>query len=1357
MRSVSRFFLGIVLVLVTECSWALCAEDRVVPIPPTLNDVFAARDTDQDNSVNLEEFLAGVPDEQQAVLRRNFRVIDLDDNGSLSQGEFGLIPGSPGNPDERAIVHDPIQMLETAELQKWKEQFKAIDKDQDGGLSVAEWGLVKWSPLTVGLAQVPFEVWDTNQNAMIDMNEGDLVFQQAFSLIRPKGGKIRTPHGLSINWIHIRQLDLNRDDQLSRDEFVKGFYAGPDRNVEIFTALDTDVDGIASIAELCNGPWFRFDLIGWFLAWDDNLDAELDDSEIAAHTAPWQRAIGQRLMGAFDHDRNQKLSLREALSSPFVDYNTDWYALRHDVDHDGFLSWQEFHPEEGTAGIAISRYFFDRFDRDQNGLLSLDEYTFHIDWQMIPVEVAFRAKDIDHDGQLKLEEIFLLELDPQADEVTRAQFDARRKYHDHWLQSSDINHDSSLSVEEYQQGRSRLHPAMFDAFVQRDSNNDGGMSLDEYLSHVDEPLKEKGRRDFLVVDWNRDAKLDWKEFSCLPGIIAGRSRESVPDPIKSDVESQLSKIVALLHQYSPQTDDHWAKDAWPSSEIGKQFPELKEVPASAWDFDQDGRITQAECRRMLEVSLGVRHISGGLNRIPNGVVLNVIQIDRSDLNKDLLLSQKEFLATFPGDPKLLDGIFASIDRDRSGVLEWDEMVNSPYLSVDVLDQFWNYDSDLNGTLNQHELDARCAPWQRNIGKWLIRAFDEDGDGQLSFLEFRSSPFENVIADWFSPPWDRDHDAQISWTEYVTKGSPELAGLYRKYFNAFDRDKSGRLSLDEFVFQYDRNKIPAEAFFKVIDTNHDGKVVLSEVLKLIPESPVDTASRSPHEARRQYYAAWFGGADHDESGSLSPEEFGLGLVHFQPAGFDAFLNRDANQDGKVSLDEYLAPVDEPLKSKSRRDFRVVDWGGDSNLDWNEFSCLPGIVPTPARGAVPDPIVDHVDLLFTKILAILNKRFSPTDEGWAKGKWPTSEIGRIAPELNGLAASAWDLNRDGQITEEECNNFLEILFGVRHPSGGRMRLPNGCVLTAIQLDRSDLNKDHTLSQREFLTTYPADPRQLKPIFDGIDQDHNGILDWNEMVNSAYLSADVLNQFFDYDTDFSGSLDQKELDAKCAPWQRKLGKRLLRGFDEDQDGRLSFGEFRSTPFDNLIADWYSPPQDSDNDAQISWTEFYSRTPPQLSGLYRHYFTAFDRDQNGRLTADEFDFGVDFNRISTEAAFAIQDSNKDGNLDANECFTETKPTTTKKEELDQYERRLAAAESQFLADDRDRSGGVDLKEYRQARQASLRAAELQRKMTARITGNGDDGWTFNLFLILHGIIAVGIVAYFLLPRSNSEKGANR
>jgi len=249
-----------------------------------------------------------------------------------------------------------------------------------------------------------------------------------------------------------------------------------------------------------------------------------------------------------------------------------------------------------------------------------------------------------------------------------------------------------------------------------------------------------------------------------------------------------------------------------------------------------------------------------------------------------------------------------------------------------------------------------------------------------------------------------------------------------------------------------------------------------------------------------------------------------------------------------------------------------------------------------------------------------------------------------------------------------------------------------------------------------------------------------------------VDLISTFLHFDSD-DGKVSAEEIAKQARPWEQSTILGIFPGFDENGDGRLSYREFGLTPLHNRVLNW-SLRRDSNHDTFLSYEEYRGSDRggadrgPFASVMTRRFFRLQDLDKDSRLGLEEFGFPTDASKIPIAAAFKIQDKDKNGQLSFSEIFAEAKPMANDRSALERHEMRLAAAETRFLADDKDRDGGLSLAEFQQAREASLAAVERKTRALSRHRRTAGGDWFYPVILTVNALVLLG-GGWYLLRRS--------
>ncbi len=121
---------------------------------------------------------------------------------------------------------------------------------------------------------------------------------------------------------------------------------------------------------------------------------------------------------------------------------------------------------------------------------------------------------------------------------------------------------------------------------------------------------------------------------------------------------------------------------------------------------------------------------------------------------------------------------------------------------------------------------------------------------------------------------------------------------------------------------------------------------------------------------------------------------------------------------------------------RQLFLVFDADGDSGLGPTEFRGMPMF--RSGERVVTDPLLEERDKFLSEIEKFLAAADLNRDGRWDRTEWP-SQWDRIGLEPVEGTHSAWDLDRDGQVTREEIRRGADQAYGLVDPIEGPIPSP------------------------------------------------------------------------------------------------------------------------------------------------------------------------------------------------------------------------------------------------------------------------------------------------------------------------------
>lgn len=845
-------------------------------------------------------------------------------------------------------------------------------------------------------------------------------------------------------------------------------------------------------------------------------------------------------------------------------------------------------------------------------------------------------------------------------------------------------------------------------FIRLDSDRDAVLTQTEFLVGRAKNQMPRWMRDFRVMDLDQNATLSVAEFSLSLALTAdSKERGTVPDPIVDRMEVRLESLLKAYREVDSDKDGKLPAQDWSKSKWEGILPELTTLPRVEWDHNQDGNVTEPECRFLLEVAYGVRGLHGLPLRTATGFVVNWPYLRALDKNNDSQWSKEEIITKYWGGPQKGGAVFQQMDSDADGLASVQEVWKSQVFYRDIFKQFLEFDKTFDGEIDDRELSAGVTPFQKPIAAHVFKAFDSNSDGKLSLEEFRSTPIANPVADWHVLRTDGDGDGKLSESEFHADKSPFLICLCREFFQRFDLDHDGVLTADELPYSSTSAKPTPQFTFQSKDRDADGKLTLNELFSDPAPVGTDRGAIGLHRSKKNYCTVVFKAADLDENGYLASEEYENVAKAFRPTVMNLVLELDLDGDSLVSDREYLGPIEEPKRQLAARDFLVMDFDADGHLTGWELSRIPNRVPAEDRAPIPDPIVDWMEQQYLVLIKTFQESDEDGDGKLTVAQWPPAKWTTMTPEMHGMKSETWDQNHDGHITVAECRALLEIADGVRRPDGLPLRLPTGHVINWPFLRNLDKNRDEIWSRDEFIPKFWAGPEKGATVFKELDIDANDQLTLQEIWKSPVFFRDIVRLFYDFDRDFDGAVDNNELLKGVTGAQSPLASRLMHYYDLNGDAKLSLYEFRASPIANIMTDWHLPRFDNDFDGKLSEVEFYCEPMPLMLGLSREYFRRYDENQDGFINRSELLFFIDFKQVKPDIAFEFKDRNEDGFLNLSEFLFEDGPPTAVALDPKQQEAELVQAKKTFNAADSNQDESLDLDEYRAAVKAAVKAAE--------------------------------------------------
>jgi Ca2+-binding EF-hand superfamily protein len=369
---------------------------------------------------------------------------------------------------------------------------------------------------------------------------------------------------------------------------------------------------------------------------------------------------------------------------------------------------------------------------------------------------------------------------------------------------------------------------------------------------------------FYRKDGNQDGRLSLEEWQVQPAA-------PLSDPV-SELARAITDAAAAQWEEADKdgngelSERDWRSVHWEDELLSTilTYPEL--------DLDRDRALTLPELQLAVEVLYGVRRPADSASlRYPDGFVINCVSIQQLDIDQDWRITRDEFIERFYEGP-LNAQRFSELDHDGNGVLDDADLLERRVFALDTLWDFCRIDQDFNGRLSHEEIVTTAHAWQQQMCGRLLRAYDENADGALDLREYQLTPFANPMIEWYYGFRDADDDGQLSWAEYRQGPSQHFPGLMRSVYEHFDADRDGVLSLREYDFSVNVERVPLETAFGALDRDEDGALELSDATGLERPDGNDPTVILRWEERMMQVDEAFASADEDGDGRILPEEF-----------------------------------------------------------------------------------------------------------------------------------------------------------------------------------------------------------------------------------------------------------------------------------------------------------------------------------------------------------------------------------------------------------------------------------------------------------------------------------------------------
>ncbi|DAZ96202.1 TPA: hypothetical protein N0F65_012392 [Lagenidium giganteum] len=1093
-----------------------------------------------------------------------------------------------------------------------------------------------------------FTAFDTDKNGFVDFNElssglsilcggsRDDKVQAAFDLYDTNGdgfiSEEEMVHYLASVFKLLYALDPTRQDNLgiTADELAMVTAA------EIFSEADLNNDGKLNFEEFQR--WYSQPQQESF----NEIVAPLDLNEVRRLTNLGSLDVVEVFERFAEHADENGLLMREAFDRCFLDIIEAVSHPRTDV-------------EKLRAKVVADR-LFDVFDRDGNGKIDFSELASGLSVlckgaRDAKVKAAFQLYDFNSDGYISLDEMtkyltsifkVLYEIQPEMRQetgVTAEELGAVTA--EQAFMEADSNKDGKLSYEEFLTWYTSPSIAGISSSVAKNAVVDSSlrwMPLNEIkqLTSLSDYSPEEVFEIF-ATEANKEGLLSRSAFnSCFREVISGGSKEKL-NQLSPSMKGRIKEVVDGLFDLFDADNSGYVDFGELASGLsvlsGGTKDQKVEAAFALFDFNGDGFISLEEMVRYLtsvfrvlyQVSPDTQNL--GVSPEELGQVTAQQAFAEADLDHDGRLSLEEFKSWYQQPGGI--GEVAKNGEQLFSIAEARRLTNLESFSPMEVFEALADSADENGCVSRE-------------------AFDEC--------------FRKIIAS----------NRGIKTEEYK-----RINIILNRLFELFDTNKNGVVDFSEIssglsVFCGGTSEEKVRAAFTLYDYNGDGYIskdemarYLTSVFKVLKEaspSSITKVSESAEDLGAQTAEQAFLEADLDRDGRLTLDEFRRWYTQSSAANIERLIENNIPEWLSLREVRRLTNLSSYSSSEVFETFASFS-SGDGTLDRAAFRKAFDHLKAPENNSESD---DRLRLLVDRIFALFDADgngvvdFSELASGLSI-LCGGSQLDKVRSAFN-----LYDVNHDGFISLGEMRLYLtsvfKVLFEVNPDTQARMGVTAeelGEITAEQAFAEADMDKDGKLSFEEFRSWY-MQPSSV------MNQSH--VPDW--------VSLQVVKQM----THLEKHTPEEVFEIfanRCS-----------------QDGTVSREAFEEC-FEDLVDERFK--KDS---------EHLSRLRLVLDRL----FTLFDVDGNGVVDFCELSSGLSVlcggsREQKVRSAFALYDLNQDGYISLDEMtrylasvfkvLYETTPGTQASLGVSPDELAAVTAEQCFAEADLNHDGRLSFDEF--------------------------------------------------------------
>ncbi|EEY68199.1 uncharacterized protein PITG_04603 [Phytophthora infestans T30-4] len=1223
-----------------------------------LKELFELFDADKNGVVDVQELGAGLSilcgGSRADKAKSMFTLYDVNYDGYISPEEMTsyltcvfkvMFKASPELPAKTGMTPEQLARTTTREC------FRVFDQNRDGQLSFDE-----------------FRVWFEQQNPHTQRQQSIISLDVAKKLSGLEAMSLdevsdifgsATGGGKRISrrifdecfYKHICSKatpDLSVDDSTRVHEVI-------DR---LFTAFDTEQKGIVDLNELisglsilCGASTRDEKVLAAFKVYDTNRDGVISEDEMTHY-------LGSvfKLLYALDPTRQQQLGI-SAKTLAAVTANEIFEVA--DVNHDGKLTFEEFQkwysrPEQSSFNEIVAPLDLNEV-RQLTNLGNLDV-----------VEVFERfAEHADEDGMLNRESFdkCFFEIIEMAHPRTQIEKLRAKMVADRLYDVFDRDGNGQIDFSELASGLSVLCKGARDAKVRAafrlyDFNEDGFISLDEmkrYLTSIFKVLYEvqpemrqetgvsaeelgvvTAEQAFLEADSNHDGKLSYDEFltwynsPAQAGISSAVAKNAIVDSSLHWMPLNEIKQLTNLAQYEPEEvfeifageadeDGLLSRDAFNESfrkviggqksqgartsdaETQKKLREVIDGLFDLFDRDNSGAVDFGE------LASGLSVLCGGTKDQKVKAAFSLF-----DFNGDGFISLEEMTRYLTSVFRVLFQV--SPDTQSLGVTP-EELGQ-----VTAQQAFAEADQDHDGQLTLEEFQQ----WYQQPGG--IGEVAKNGEQLFSLAEARRltnlqsfSPMEvfEALAECADEQgyvsreaFDKCFRKIISTNQGIkSEEYQRINTVLNRLFELFDVDKNGLVDFSEIssglsVFCGGSSEEKIRAAFALYDFNADGFISMEEMTRYLtsvfrvlkeasPSGLQQLGRESPEVLGVRTAQQAFAEADLDHDGRLSFPEFRKWYTRSNAANMERLIQNNIPE--WLSLREVRRLTNlESFSAQQVLNTFAKFTAADGTMDKETFR--QAFDHFKVESAVQESR-ERLQLLVDRIFELFDKDRNGLVDFNELASGLSVLCGGSQADKVRAAFNLYDVNHDGFISLGEMRLYLtsvfKVLFEVNPDSEARMSVTPeelGEITAEQAFAEADHDRDGKLSFEEFSQWYMQPKRvgdlPVPAVLGEQEQEQQPrkVLqhkpDWvsldvvKQMTNLEKYSADEVFEIFANRCSENGTLsreafeecfeqlvdEQYKNDEVSLERLRLILNRLFVIFDENLDGTVDFCELTS-----------------------------------------------------------------------------------------------------------------------------------------------------------------------------------------------------